>query len=77
MRQSSESLWNKKRKSNYLIARYDSDHPHFKVTEIKTRVTIVSSVVTVFKDLTTPKKNHPLAVYTKTYKQGRSLTKRK
>ena len=40
------------RESNYLIAYYDSDRPHFKVTEIETRVNIVSSVKSVFKDLT-------------------------
>ena len=42
--------------SNYLIAHHDSDRPQFKVAEIETRVTIVSSFISVFKDLTTPKK---------------------
>ena len=63
------------RESNYLIAYYDSDRPHFKVTEIETRVNTVSSVKSVFKDLT--QKINILAVYAKTFKQVRSLTKGK
>ena len=63
------------RESNYLIAYYDSDRPHFKVTEIETRVNIVSFVKSVFKDLT--QKINILEVYEKTFKQGRSFTKGK
>ena len=39
-----------------MIAHHDSDRPQFKVAEIETRVTIVSSFISVFKDLITPKK---------------------
>ena len=39
-----------------MITHHDSDRPNFKVTEIETRVTIVSSFISVFNDLTTPKK---------------------
>ena len=49
------------RLQNYLPQRFvvfgiESDRPQFKVTEIETRVTIASSFISVFKDLTTPKK---------------------
>ena len=49
------------RRQNYLPQRFvvfgiESDRPQFKVTEIETRVTIASSFISVFKDLTTPKK---------------------
>ena len=68
------------RRQNYLPQRFvvfgiESDRPQFKVTEIETRVNIVSSVKSVFKDLT--QKINILAVYAKTFKQVRSFTKGK